>query len=228
MERLLQSRCAAIVGVSKYDEQNLKNERINNNVSTVYNGIYIPQHLAYNPFAKLKRRNGIVLCIARLSPPKNHQLFIDIAKQLPDYTFIWIGNQYTPEFDYPDNLIFMGNISGAASYIAYADLFVLPSNYEGLPMVIIEALSNGIPVVASAVGGISELLDGNNGFAVENNAKKMASIINKIISAGNIDKEQMSLAAKDTYFKNFTVDKMAEGYINIYNNILKKANDRFS
>lgn len=221
LERFLQKKCAAIVGVSKYDEHNLKAEKINNNVSTVYNGIYIPKAIYCNPFAKINRRNGIVLCIARLSPPKNHQLYIEIAEKLPNYTFVWIGNQDTPEFDYPDNLIFMGNISGAASYIPFADLFVLPSDYEGLPMVIIEALSNGIPVVASDVGGISELLDGYNGYALKNDAGVMASYIDKILTAPDKDREKMTIAAKETYYKNFTVDKMAKGYIDIYNNILR-------
>ena len=46
----------------------------------------------------------------------------------------------------------MGNIPDAGKYNSIADLFILPSNYEGLPMVILEAMSAGKPVVASNVG----------------------------------------------------------------------------
>lgn len=138
---------------------------------------------------------------------------------MPDCAFVWIGNQQEPEGDYPSNMFFMGNITGAGSYTEYADVFVLPSNYEGLPMVIIEALSMGTPVVASAVGGITELLDGTNGFAVENNAEKIAEKIRFIISDKNIKKE-MSDNASETFKRTFTVKNMTDGYLKIYEQIL--------
>lgn len=221
LEKLLQKKCAAIAGVSRYDEKNLIAEGITRNVSTVYNGIYKPAPLASAPFDQIKGYEGKVLCIARLAPPKNHELFIQVAKRLSEYAFIWIGNQNEPDFDIPDNVFFMGNIPGAGAYTAYADIFMLPSNYEGLPMVIIEALANGTPVVASAVGGISELLDGSNGFAVENDADKMAAKIKVIMTASADRKTAMKRAAAETYQTKFTVDKMTDGYLDIYRRIAK-------
>lgn len=220
LEKLLQHRCSAIVGVSKYDEKNLKAEGITNNVSTVYNGIFTPASIEKDPFGHLKGYKRKVLCIARLSPPKDHQLFIETARLLPQHAFIWIGNQYTPDFEYPDNMFFMGNIPNAGAYIKFADLFMLPSNYEGLPMVIIEALSQGVPVVASDVGGISELLDGKNGYAVSNDANAMADKISEIISKSETEKNLMSRYAIQTYQSKFTVEKMTDGYLNIYSKIL--------
>ena len=86
---------------------------------------------------------------------------------------------------------------------------------------IIEALACGKPVVASAVGGISELLDGTNGFAVENDAKKMAEKITYIFSNAERYKK-MSECARKTYWEKFTVDKMVAGYLAIYNQIIRK------
>lgn len=219
LEKLLQHRCSAIVGVSKYDEMNLRKEGIINNVSTVYNGIYPPSLLTDDPFSHITGYEGKVLCIARLSPPKNHQLYIEIARLLPQYAFIWIGNQYTPDFEYPDNMFFMGNIPNAGTYIKFADLFMLPSNYEGLPMVIIEALSQGVPVVASDVGGITELLDGKNGCALNNDANVMADKISEIISKSETERNIMSRCARQTYQSKLTVEKMTDGYIKIYSAI---------
>ena len=91
----------------------------------------------------------------------------------------------------------------------------------GLPIAIIEALSCGKPVVASAVGGISELLDGTNGFAVRNDAKEMAEKINLIFSDADLY-ERMSKTARQTYFQSFTVDKMVAGYLQIYNQIYQQ------
>lgn len=220
LERSLQSRCAAIVGVSKYDENNLIAERITHNVTTIYNGLHRPKDLDEDPFKDLADGyKGVVLCIARLTPQKNHGLFIEVARRLPDHKFVWIGNQDTPDFKYPKNVSFLGNIPNAGAYTAFADVFFLPSNYEGLPMVIIEALSNGTPVVASAVGGIPEILDGSNGMAVGNSADVMVKALKKYLLASPAEKKKASLAARKTYDDGFSAEKMVSGYMKIYERI---------
>ncbi len=223
LERALQSRCAAIVGVSKYDEHNLRDERITHNVSSVYNGLYRPKSLESDPFKGIgSHYKGTVLCIARLSAPKKHDLFIDVARLLPDYRFIWIGNQNKPDFEFPDNVYFLGNIPNAGAYTEFADVFFLPSNYEGLPMVIIESFSNGTPVVASAVGGIPEILDGTNGLAVNNDPNVMARALMRFLNATPEEKALRSNAARHTYDEGLSADKMVDGYLNIYKKIYNK------
>lgn len=222
LERFLQRRCAQIVGVSKYDENNLLFERINHNVVTIHNGLNRSQQLEEDPFKNLGTGyKGTVLCIARLAPPKNHELFLRLAKYFTDYRFVWIGNQYEPNFKYPSNVYFMGNIPNAAAYTAFADLFVLPTEYEGLPMVVIEALSNGIPVVASAVGGIPEILDGINGVAVNNDVKVFTRAVRRFLNATPEEKRMRSKAAIHTYEEEFSADKMVEGYMEIYDKIYR-------
>lgn len=221
LEKFLQHRCQAIIGVSQYDERNLKSEGITKHVGMVYNGIPQPQHPDMNPFEKLRGYSHKVLCIARLSPPKKNDLFLDVAALLPQYAFIWVGNQHNVTLQHTPNVFFWGNLPNAGSFNEYADLFFLPSNYEGLPIVIIEALACGKPVVASDVGGISELLNGRNGFALPNNAEQMAEKISFILT----DKQRyqdMSSEAKKTYQQSFTVDKMVSGYLDIYKHITKK------
>ena len=226
LEKVLQGRCQAIVGVSQYDERNLKCEGIVKNVGMVYNGIYPPLRLAHDPFKDvIQGYERKVLCIARLSPPKKLDLFLEVAALLPNYAFIWVGNQHPVETEHPSNVFFMGNVPNAGAYNEFADLFLLPSNYEGLPIVIIEALSCGKPVVASAVGGISELLDGTNGFAVKNNAKEMAERIKGILSDADLY-GKMCQAAKETYLRSFTVDKMVNGYLELYNRIYRTNNPK--
>ncbi|MCM1368813.1 MAG: glycosyltransferase [Candidatus Amulumruptor caecigallinarius] len=218
LEKVLQHHCSAIVGVSKYDRDNLIKEGITDNVSFVYNGIFPPRHLKEDPFANMNKYKGKILCIARISPQKKPELFADVAALMPDYAFIWIGNQKIPEGNFPDNVFFMGNIPGAGSYTEHADVFFLPSNYEGLPMSIIEALACGTPVVASAVGGIPEILNGKNGFAVENNARKMAEKISEIMASKEAY-EAMSCEARNVYAHCLTVERMTDGYLEIYNEI---------
>ena len=216
IERWMQNRSKAIVGVSRYDEKNLKAERITHQVSTVYNGIYRPEVTKELSFGLPKKYKKTVLCIARLSPPKKSDLFMEVATLLPEYAFVWIGNQIEVK-EHPENTFFLGNIPNAGAYNAIADLFILPSNYEGLPMVILEAMSLGKPVVASDVGGISEIVrNGENGYTVENKAKLFAEKIRTILENEEIY-QCFSKRALSIFEEELTVDKMVDAYLQVYN-----------
>lgn len=227
IEKRLQRRCSAIVGVSRYDLDNLRAEGITHNVSFVYNGIADcgPGAETASPqaAARLKelrtRYEKIVMCIARDDAPKRMDLFLDTAARFPQYAFVWVGNGR--DYDKPDNAVLLGRIPMADRLLDQADLFMLCSDFEGLPMSIIEALSHGKPVVASAVGGIAELLDGTNGHAVENRPEAFAEKIEAIF-ADDGRYETMSHAARATYERSFTIDSMEDGYRKIYDRINRK------
>lgn len=219
LEKMMQRCCRSIVAVSEYDKHNLLAENINNNVSTVYNGTSLPAVSRDISFGIPSKYKKTVLCIARVSYPKNSDLFIDVAKLLPQYAFVWIGNK-EPMYDTPENVFFLGNISNAAMYCSLADIFMLPSEYEGLPIVIIEAMSFGKPVVASNVGGISELVHNDvNGYTLKNDAAVFAEKIDYILENPQVY-DKMSQSSKELYNEHFTVDKMVDGYMEKYNRLL--------
>jgi glycosyltransferase involved in cell wall biosynthesis len=218
IERFLQYFCKAVVGVSKYDEKNLLAEGIKNNVSTVYNGISVPDCSQIGDIEVFNQNKKVVLTIARVFPQKKTDLFVDVARLLPQYNFVWIGNQHeVTEFgELPDNCHFLGNIPNAGAFCSKADLLMLPSNYEGLPMVILEAMSFGKPVVASDVGGISEIVrNGINGYALENNSHLFAEKIESILENGELY-STMSKKSLEIFQNELTVDKMVRGYLEIY------------
>lgn len=216
IERFMQRFCKAVVGVSKYDEIFLKKEGISHRVSYVYNGVSpltVSANISFN--LKMKYRK-VILCIARLSAQKKSDLFMRVADLLPEYAFVWIGNQYEID-EYPENVYFLGNIPNAGMYNSIADLFMLPSNYEGLPMVILEAMSFGKPVVASNVGGISEIVKNDvNGYTVENDPKVFSEKIKYILENEDVY-QTFSRNSLDCFNRDLTVDKMVESYLEIYN-----------
>lgn len=221
VERILQRACSAIVAVSNYDEKNLHNEGIIHNVSTIYNGITTPDSNSVERPNIANNYKKIVLSIARVNPPKEPKIFIETARLLPQYGFIWIGNQESVEHlgDIPTNCHFLGNIVNAGAYCAQADLFMLPSNYEGLPMVIIEAMSCGVPVVASDVGGVSEIVRNDiNGYTLPNRAELFAEKIETILSNENLY-ARMSKNALEIFERELTIDKMVEGYMAVYRSL---------
>lgn len=222
LERMMQYFCSSIVGVSRYDEINLKRTGINHNVTCVYNGISeVPKEVDI-PLSLPNQYKKTVLSIARLSPQKNHKLFLEVARLLPEYAFVWIGNQSKIE-DCPDNVFFLGNISNASRYNRLVDLFILPSNYEGLPMVIIEAMSCAKPIVASDVGGVSEIVhNGKNGYVVDNLASCFAEKIKSLLEDDYLYK-QFSDNAYQCYLQQLTVKQMKDGYLKVYREILSKS-----
>lgn len=85
-----------------------------------------------------------------------------------------------------DMVVFEGFVSGAKKIecLNWADVYILPSFNEGLPIGILEAMSYGHPIISSPVGGIPTIVkDGENGFLVEpGNSEEIAQAINKLLN----------------------------------------------
>ena len=225
VEKLLKNSAKKMVAVSRYDEINLKNEGITNRVAMIYNAISDSRNDIlmdeYSPIVeelrKIKSHSKIVMCIARLAPPKNFNLFLSIAEKFSDrgIHFVWIGNKTPVDTQGIANVSVMGEVKNAQQLLHYADVFLLPSNYEGLPISILEALCFGVPVIASAVGGIPEIIDGKNGFAVQNTVDEFTHALNLVLNSVE-EHHSFKLAARQSYDNYFTIDKMFEKYFELY------------
>jgi glycosyltransferase involved in cell wall biosynthesis len=170
---------------------------------------------------KIKNKyHFLVLSIARLSPPKRFDIFCEITNLLKNQNiaFIWIGNQFQPD-NIPENVYCLGSIKNAYRFIPLSDLCILLSNYEGLPVSIIESLVFGKPVLASNVGGISEILDGNNGFTLDNDPALFAEKILYYLNNKEAYKAACK-AARKTYEDKFTVEQMYKKYLSLYEDIV--------
>lgn len=130
---------------------------------------------------------------------KNPQVIISAFEQLnqafPETELVMIG-PYSTEIEtialatglVGKNIFFTGALSYAqvAAQLQQGDAFVLFSLYENLPCVIIEALCCGLPVIASAVGGIPELINETNGILTKSlNEKDLLNAMKKMVGAAN-------------------------------------------
>lgn len=114
----------------------------------------------------LEATTRVAVCVARLEAPKRHDQLIEAWAALPpDAVLLVAGDgsgrgaleQRIAEAGLGDRVRLLGERRDVPRLLSAADLLVLPSDREGLPMAVLEAMAAGIPVVASAVGGVADL-----------------------------------------------------------------------
>ena len=99
---------------------------------------------------------------------------------------------------------------------------MVPSHYEGLPTVLLEAMSCGLPVVATNVGGNSDVISsGKNGFLVPPKSPQVLSkVILKLLDDSKLRKE-IGAAARKTIERSYTWDKIADKIQKCYEDMLQ-------
>jgi glycosyltransferase involved in cell wall biosynthesis len=103
-----------------------------------------------------------------------------------------------------------------------ADIFVLPSFTECVPLTILEAMQFGLPVVATSVGGIPDILhDGVNGYLVPPGLSKDLTVrLKQLLEDKNL-RIEMGHNARDRFMKKFTLSKYYEGLTDIFEQVLE-------
>ncbi len=120
--------------------------------------------------------------------------------------------------------IFLEWKENAARYLTSFDLLVLPSLWEGMPNVVLEAMKQGIPVIVTSVGGNIEIIeDGMTGFLVKpGNSQTLAEKIKMVLSLSESEKTSIIKNAKDKVINNFNIDKMVKEFEDTYISLLSK------
>ncbi len=116
-----------------------------------------------------------------------------------------------------ENVRLLGFVPDAKSFLSSTDLFLLPSRTEAFPYVILEAGFAGIPIIATSVGGVPEVIkDMQNGILVHRkNPKEIAEAIYYYLNHKDKQKE-FSKNIKQTISESFSFDKMLEQTLKIY------------
>lgn len=114
----------------------------------------------------------------------------------------------------------VGNVENASSYLKAFDIFTLTSITEALPYAILEAGKAGIPIIASNVGGISEIIDDmKSGILLQPKKPKEISDATEYLINHPDKKETFPLLLKKKIDKEFSLDKMLSETIKIYDSI---------
>lgn len=199
----------------------LKNhlEVSNRKCGYVYNGI-VPYSLA-----KLSPHTNInmirMVCVGTISDRKNQKMILNALLCLPQklqqkFSIVFVGDGEGKEElmeisrSIKSNVQIVGSSNSVDTYLNEADVFILTSKDEGLPISIIEAMRASLPIIATNVAGIPEMIvHKKSGFLINVSLNELVDVLTSLHS---YDLKEMGLRSHEVFMSKFTLDGMIERY----------------
>lgn len=189
---------------------------------TIYNGVE-------STVLNYASRENIIIANGRLAYPKDYRLLLEAYKSvnLGDMRLEIIGDgpdrqiveSKIIELGLVGKVSLLGNLTQRAvrEKLSQSKVFVLISKHEGFPLSILEAMSAGLPVIASRVGGIPEEVDSACGILVSNTKEDIAQAL--ITLSSESKQKQMGESARKKFEEKFTLDRFLEATKKVYNGL---------
>ena len=170
----------------------------------------------------LEKREGrpLVGNVARLAPQKDHRTLVAAAALLPDVDFAIAGEgelRSELERSAGESVRFLGARADIPDVLASLDVFAFPSLFEGLCLAVIEAQVAGVPVVATAVGGIKEtVVEGETGLLVPlRDPEALASAIRRLLEHPD-EAARLAAEARRRALERYSEERMVSGTLALY------------
>ena len=174
-----------------------------------------------------------LLFVGRLDPQKGPFVLLTAVKDLlprhPELHVLMVGDgplgeklrTWVAKENLQSRIHFAGRRNDVPSLFCAADLFVLPSLWEGLPNVVLEAMASGLPVVATQVEGVCELL--GSGFQEQSvpygKWENLSNLIVRVMSDRGLA-DRLGRENRERTEQNFTIGRMVESYERLWEQIL--------
>jgi glycosyltransferase involved in cell wall biosynthesis len=239
--RTLAGRAARIICVSDFvrasHEENLP--ELAGRYSTIRNGVRLeafenlPARNEARAIFKLPPDTPIVGTIGRLVPVKNHRLLIDafarIHAERPEAHLAILGDgplgdslaTHAADLRLSNEVSFVKSSPSAEVFLRSLDVFALSSDSEGLPLTLLEAMAAGLPVAATGVGGIPEVIEnGRDGYLVPASSPELlARVISSLLSHPG-EAMEMGRSAREKVELHFSAERTVRETERIYSELL--------
>lgn len=236
-ERLIAKLTTTVICVSEHDRRLALQFKVATleRLVVIHNGLDpLPflqtKDIRLSPLVGIKERPWVTF-VGRLAPQKDLLPLLRAFERVSLGSLILVGDgslrpqveQFVRQRGLDHRVILLGDRTDIPELLAASDVFVLPSRWEGLPLAIIEAMMAGLPVVASRVGGVPELVEnGVTGFLVPSgDAAALAKTIQELLG----DKElrlRLGLAGREKAMKEFTLARMLAATQTVYEEALRR------
>jgi len=196
-----------------------------------------PEGIAFRQAQTIPGDAPLVGIVGRLVPIKNHSLFLHaariVADNLPQTYFAIVGDgerraeleSLSQALNLTDRVRFCGWATDPLPAYAALDCLVLSSDNEGLPVSLIEAMAAGVPVVATNVGGVGDLLDGGRLGAIVP-PRDADALATAILSALNAQKDagsgERAQAAREAVAQRYGIARSVALTDTLYRRLLKR------
>jgi len=231
----------ALVAVSDSVKKDMINRGLNSaKIRTIANGVDVNDPAFSTPSIYIRKKIGlspdetVIGNIARLSKEKAHidllKAFSHISHQNPNLRLVIVGDgpeqsnilRCAVDFEINDRLLMLGHRADARQLYAGFDIFVLSSRIEGMPMVLLEAMAAGVPVIAPKVGGIPAVISHEeNGLLFESgDINGLTKQINKLIRHSSL-RQSIVERARETVDRQFSSTHMTREYEKLYRQVIR-------
>jgi len=211
-------------------EEGIRPEKI----TVIENGISLPDQAQVDAAPTrqelmLGEQTKLVITVGRMTDQKAQTYLIRaipaVIQQFPDTVFAFVGDgpladelaEEALRLDIADRVRFLGIRRDVLTIMAAADIFVLPSIFEGLPVAMLEAMGMGSAVIATPVGGVPQVIrHGETGLVIP--MKDAEAISRAIISllADDAERNRLAKNGQKLVRREFTMDKMCAKYESIF------------
>jgi len=197
------------------------------------------QRILWRQHWGIKDSDKLILFSSRLVPRKGLDILLNgwpvIQENYPNIWLLIIGSG-TDQSDSTEkqmrekvnrekliNVQFLGETNKLEQYLGVADLFVFPSKQEGFPNALLEAMAAGLPVVASRIGGVIDIIEENKtGILFESgNSNDLALQISSCLARPETLKK-MGKQARDYVLTQYSFEAIATQYVAVYRDLLKE------
>jgi glycosyltransferase involved in cell wall biosynthesis len=202
-------------------------------ITVVYNGVPVPKQRS-GPDAELRAQllrddRAVILVPARLDPLKGHKFLLEAARSLEQIHVVLAGDgpergrleALVDELGLAGRVTFLGFRDDMQRLLSCADVVVLPSLAEGLPLAALEAMAIGTPLVATAIGGTDEaIVDGVTGTLVPPRDPAALAAAIRGVFADPQGARRRAEAGVVRAAKTFSVERMVAAVESVYEQLL--------
>ncbi|KAA0944217.1 glycosyltransferase family 4 protein [Sporosarcina sp. ANT_H38] len=226
-----------VITVSKYDEQLALRYKVlpKRKIITIHNGVH---DIQVNKKVEYVDRVPKIIMVARFAPPKKQLQLLDALNRIRNIPwemyFAGEGVQleeaknFVEHADLMNRVHFLGNREDINDLLNKSHIFVLLSEWEGLPLSILEAMRSSLPIIASDVGGVKEaVLQSINGYVIPRNDS--SDLIDKLTILLTSPELRLEMGNKSrlSYENNFTYDKMQEETLDYYEKVIQTKKNKY-